>query len=80
MLGLENAESRRASILINALTDEEITLGEFRDAIRFLKAEALQVAACLLSSQTAVDRTFAPRLWFAHRVCRELACAARPLC
>jgi hypothetical protein len=79
MLGLENVESRRASSLIAALNEEEITIAEFRDAAGFLRSEALQVASCIISSQTAVDSTRCPRLWSAQRLCRELAAATRQL-
>jgi hypothetical protein len=79
MLGLENVESRRASGLIAALNDEEITIAEFRDAAGFLKSEYLQVAACIISSHTALDPSRCQRLWSAHRLCRELASVSRPL-
>lgn len=79
MLGLENVESRRASVLISALNEEEITVAEFRDAIHFLKSEALQVAACILSTQTAVESTRMKRLWSAHQLCRTMAAATRQL-
>jgi hypothetical protein len=79
MLGLENAESRKASVLIAALNEEEITIAEFRDGIGFLRSEALQVAACIISSQVAVDSAKLKRLWSAHQLCRGLAAAARQL-
>lgn len=79
MLGLENVESRKASVLIAALKEEEITVSEFHDGICFLKSEALQVAACIISLQTATDASPAPRLWSAHRLCSRLAAATRPL-
>jgi len=79
MLGLENVETRRASILISALNDEEITVAEFRDAICFLKSEALQVVACIISSQTAVESAPMKRLWSAHQLCRSMAAATRQL-
>lgn len=79
MLGLENAESRKASVLITALNEEEITFAEFRDGIGFLKSEALQVAACIISSQVAVDSTRMRRLWSAHQLCRRMAAATRSL-
>jgi len=80
MLGLENVESRKASVLITALTEEQITVNEFRDAISFLHPEVLQVAACIISVQTSADRSPAPRLWSAHRICRAVATAQRGLC
>ncbi len=79
MLGIENAESRRVSVLISALNEEEITVSEFRDAIGFLKSEALQVAACIISCHTALDPSRFSRLWSAQRLCRTLAAAVRPL-
>jgi len=80
MLGLENVESRKASVLITALIEEQITVSEFRDAIAFLHPEALQVAACIISVQTSADRSSAPRLWSAHRICRSIAAERRGLC
>ena len=80
MLGLENVESRKASVLITALIEEQITVSEFRDAISFLHPEALQVTACIISVQTSVDRGAAPRLWSAHRICRASAAAQRRHC
>lgn len=80
MLGLENVESRKASVLISALIEEQITVSEFRDAISFLHPEVLQVAACIISVQTSADRSLAPRLWSAQRVCRTIAAARRGLC
>ncbi|MBC8164566.1 MAG: hypothetical protein H7Y20_01695 [Bryobacteraceae bacterium] len=79
MLGLENAESRKASTLIAALDEQEITVEEFEDAIHFLKPEALQVSACIISCRTALNPSHAPRLWSAHRLCRQLAAATRVL-
>jgi len=80
MLGLENVESRKASVLVTALQEEQITVGEFRDAITFLNPEALQVLACIISLQTSIDRTPAIRLWRAHRLCSSTAALHRGLC
>jgi len=79
MLGLENVESRKASVLIAALKEEQITVGEFRDAITFLNPEALQVTACIISVQTSTDRNATPRLWRAHQLCSTTAAQHRPL-
>lgn len=79
MLGLENVESRRASALIEALDEEEITMQEFEEAIQFLKSEALQVASCILSVQTAMNPAHAKRLWSAHSLCSRKAAACRVL-
>jgi len=79
MLGLENLESRKASALITALDEEEITMDEFGDAIRFLKSEALQVTAFVLSGRAEANPISAQRLWNAKQLCSSLAATYRVL-
>jgi len=80
MVGLDNTEFRKASALIEALSEEEITILEFRDAIAFLGSEALQVASCILGVRAASDPSHATRLGPAHRMCSQLAASTRILC
>lgn len=77
MLGIENAEFRKASVLIAALDEHEITVGEFGDAIRFLRSEALQVTAAVLSGRAGADPDRYSRLWPARHLCSQLAAATR---
>jgi len=79
MLGLENLESRKASALIAALDDQEITVKEFSDAIRFLKSEALQVTAFVLSTRALDSESIPQRLRTARDMCSQLAAKSRML-
>jgi|tagenome__1003787_1003787.scaffolds.fasta_scaffold20364853_2 hypothetical protein len=79
MLGLENLESRKASALIAALDEQEITVDEFGDAIRFLKSEALQVTSFVLSIRAHEYQCVPPRLRAARDLCSRLAARYRVL-
>jgi len=79
MLAIENIESRKASDLITALDEEEITVEEFGDAIRFLRSEALQVTAHVLGGRALANPFSAPRLRAARTLCSHLAATSRVL-
>jgi hypothetical protein len=80
MLSIANAESVRACTVIAALADQQITLGEFEEAIRPLSSEALQVAAVFLCGCVDEDHIPDPAMARASGICRRLAAKSRPLC
>jgi hypothetical protein len=79
MLGLENRENRRASTLVQALDEHEITVGEFRDGIRSVSSEALQLTAFILSELAEANPEQSDRLWQARHLCSRMAAASRVL-
>lgn len=80
MLGIANAESRRACAVVIALDVREITINEFADAVGSLTSEALQVMATVLGqSADEYDPEQHHRLMQARRVCRRLATVSRCL-
>jgi len=79
MLGLENRENRRTSTLLQALDEHEITVGEFRDGIRSVSSEALQLTAFILSELAEANPERADRLWQARLLCSRMAAASRVL-
>lgn len=71
----------RASVLISALDEREITVREFTDAMSSLTSEELQVVALILRNQ-AEHEWGRPnvQLWKARHACLAMAEATRPVC
>ncbi|HYO80182.1 MAG TPA: hypothetical protein VES20_02170 [Bryobacteraceae bacterium] len=79
MLHLQNRESRRACVLIEALEEHEITMKEFEAGIAPLAPEALWVVATTMSAEWDAYPERITRLAVARLVCRRVAEAQRNL-
>jgi hypothetical protein len=79
MLAINNAGSRRARILLEAVNEHEITIREFASAIETLPPEVLQVAAAVMTAGWDIYPEQMRRLWRARLACRQIAESHRSL-